>query len=315
MSHPALYLPVGSQEESFENAEVVARLYDAFVEGDVQRTLECFAPDALHHVPGRGLNAGDYWGHAGVTRFMENVRHHYGGLWVISVPVLSVHGDDAFTREILRINRAHDPGRVWTLRIANRFKIRAGKISESWVIPEDQREYDEYWSEPFEPVARPTTIIRHDPAARVVDVERAVSTENTTLLREMYRRFWRNDLGAIRELFAEDVVVNIVGRSELSGIYEGWEGFLEFRNTLMSLAGNKYKLDVVAVAGSANDVWATEHIRMNRAWDPALAELLVQMHFEVQNGKVVRMNDFPFDTYAWESFYTRPSNEVIEGAL
>jgi hypothetical protein len=42
---------------------------------------------------------------------------------------------------------------------------------------------------------------------------------------------------------------------------------------------------------------------------------LVQMHFEVQNGKVVGMNDFPFDTYAWESFYTRPSNEVIEGAL
>jgi hypothetical protein len=42
---------------------------------------------------------------------------------------------------------------------------------------------------------------------------------------------------------------------------------LAFREKLMAIAGDKYKLEVVALAGNHTDVFPTEHIRMNRATD------------------------------------------------
>jgi hypothetical protein len=32
------------------------------------------------------------------------------------------------------------------------------------------------------------------------------------------------------------------------------------------------------------------------------------MHFEIRDGKIVRMDDFPVDPYVWESFYVAPHN-------
>ena len=45
---------------------------------------------------------------------------------------------------------------------------------------------------------------------------------------------------------------------------------------------------------------------MDRLGDPTVEEILVLMHFEIENGKIARMDDFPFDTYEWERFYTPP---------
>jgi hypothetical protein len=42
---------------------------------------------------------------------------------------------------------------------------------------------------------------------------------------------------------------------------------------------------------------------MNRRWDPTVREIFVLMHFEVEGGRITRMDDFPLDTYAWERFY------------
>jgi hypothetical protein len=108
----------------------------------------------------------------------------------------------------------------------------------------------------------------------------------------------------MRRVVAPDVVVNIVGRSALSGEYRGWEGYVAFRKRLMSIAGSKYKLDVIALAAGAQDAFALEHIRMNRTWDSTVRDIYVLMHFALNQGVVTRMDDFPVDTYAWESFYS-----------
>ncbi|HYC50990.1 MAG TPA: nuclear transport factor 2 family protein [Gemmatimonadaceae bacterium] len=300
-------------ELSRQNARVLAELYQAFVQGDDRAALHYIARDNIHHVPGRGRNAGEYWGHEGFARFMENIRRHNGGVFAMSVPVFSVAGDDAFTREIIRINRADDPNRIWTLRISNRFRMRDGRVAESWVIPEDQRDYDDYWSLAPQPVAHSVRIPYDSSALGHLDEDHAVSASTAGVLREMYRRFWAGNLDSMREMFDEEVIVNIAGRSSISGEYFGWEGFLEFRRRLMALAGNRYKLDVVALAASDTDAWATEHIRMNRSWDPAVHELFVQMHFEIRDGRIVRMNDFPIDTHAWERFFTMPFSAKAEG--
>jgi ketosteroid isomerase-like protein len=48
---------------------------------------------------------------------------------------------------------------------------------------------------------------------------RATSPENQHLLAAMYHAFWRGDASAMREVIAGDVVVDIVGKSAMSGMY------------------------------------------------------------------------------------------------
>jgi ketosteroid isomerase-like protein len=299
-------------DESQANARVVGELYDAFVTGDADAAARLIAPDYVLHVPGRGLNAGEYWGVEGFRQFMSNIAAHNGGVFEMEVPTFAVSGEHAFTREVIRMNRAHDPGRVFTLRIANWLKLRGGKLAESWVIPEDQRAYDEYWSRPpHAPPDAPAPSLAA-PALTghrrgILDAERAISPENGQLLAAMYDRFWSGDADGMRAVIADDVVVNIVGRSAMSDVYRGWDGYVQFRDRLMAMAGTKYKLDVVALAASDRDVFAVEYIRMNRRWDPTVQEIFVLMHFEIEHGKITRMDDFPLDTYAWERFYCPPS--------
>ena len=287
-------------------AEVVNDLYEAFVAGDVDSATQCLAEDFIGHVPGRGLNAGQYWRRKGFHQFMTNIARYNGGVFEMEVPVFSVAGDDAFTREVIHLNRAKDPDRIWQLKIINWLKVRSGQIVEHWVIPEDQRAYDEYWSAAF--VSRSSSAkgkpLRE--AHRALELSGATSAENRELLTSMYERFWRSDADGMRALISDAVVVNIVGKSAMSGVYEGWDGYMKFREKLMHMAGDKYRLDVIALAASARDAWATERIRMNRRWDPAVGELLVLMHFEIDGGRIVRIDDFPVDTYAWERFYTPP---------
>jgi ketosteroid isomerase-like protein len=286
---------------------MLSDLYDAFVTGDSDAVAPFVAPDFILHVPGRGWNAGEYWGLEGLKRFMGNIARQNGGLFDMKVPVFSVTGDHAFTREVIRINRRADPDREFILRITNQFKLRNGKLSESWVIPEDQRVYDDYYSVANEArvSAPPRSALHRRP---VVDVQDAVSPENAQLLYKMYDYFWRGDLNGMRRTIAEDVFVDITNRSAMSGEYHGWDGYMKFRDKLMAMAGTKYKLDVVALAASAKDAWATEYIRMNRRWDSAVQMIYVVMHFEIADGKITRLDDFPVDPYAWEQFYTPPSS-------
>lgn len=310
MARPSFPSAMTAEETdaSQANAHLVSVLYDAFVIGDIDAAARFVAPDYVLHVPGRGLNAGEYWGIDGFRQFMSNIARHNGGIFQMDVPVCAVSGEHAFTREVVTMNRAWDPHRVWELRISNWLKLRGGKLSESWVIPEDQRSYDEYWTIPSEASSLAVVAPSGSPhRLNVIDVERAVSAGDRELLAAMYDRFWSGDPDGMRQTVADDVIVNIVGKSAMSDLYQGWEGYMQFRDRLMDMAGPKYKLDLVALAASEGNAFAVEYIRMNRCWDPTVREIWVLMHFEIENERIARMNDFPLDTYAWEEFYTPPT--------
>ena len=76
------------------------------------------------------------------------------------------------------------------------------------------------------------------------------------------------------------------------------------------MMGDKYKLDIIGMAASSHDAWAVESIRMNRRWDPTVQEIRVLMHFRMEGGRIVHMDDFPLDTHQWERFYTPPPAPV-----
>jgi ketosteroid isomerase-like protein len=310
MSHAHLATGTSRHDltRSHEHAHIVRELYDAFTAGDLDWAAQFIAPDCVVHVPGRGVNAGDYWGVDGFRQFMSNIARHGGGVFDMEVPAFAVNEEHAFTREIIRMNRAHDPDNVFTLRISNWLVLRGDKLVESWVVPEDQRAYDAFWTRPVD--SRPTSIRarghRTSRRRELLNVASAVSAENRQLLEAMYDRFWSGDLNGMRALIADDVLVNIAGRSAISGVYHGWGGYMQFRERLMATAGSRYKLEVAALAASDRDGFAVERIRMNRRWDPAVQEIFVLMHFSIEGGRIVIMDDFPLDTEAWERFYSPP---------
>src|SRR5688500_15206273 len=237
-----------SADSSAQNAATISDLYEAFVGGDIEAAARFVSSEFVMHVPGAGRNAGEYWGVNGLRQFMSNIARHNGGVFDMEVPVFSVSGEHAFTREVIQINRAYDPDRIWTLRISNWMKMRAGRLSELWVIPEAQREYDDYWTPPGNTIAESPVSVRHRAKARLLQRDRATSPANHQLLASMYDAFWRGDAAAMRQVIADNVVVNIAGKSAMSDVYEGWDGYMTFRERLIAMMGDKYKLDVIGMA-------------------------------------------------------------------
>jgi len=52
----------GAQELSKQNAKLIQEFYNAFLRGDMETVTKLTSSDFIMHVPGKGLNAGEYWG-------------------------------------------------------------------------------------------------------------------------------------------------------------------------------------------------------------------------------------------------------------
>ena len=289
--------------ESGANAQLLQNFYAAFVRGDAEGAAGYVTSDFIMHVPGRGLNAGDYWGRDGLRRFMRNIQNYVGGVFEMRIAAMSVADTTAFTREIVVLNRKRDPENRWRLRFIMHYEFRNGAVSEAWTIPEDQYLYDSYW-DPAAPAPRPAPVESGATAASALaDTSGATDPANRALVEEFYRRFWNGDLEGMRKLMTEDAPFFVPGRSKLAGEYRGFSGYLAFRDKLVNLAGDKYKLAIAGIAAGRNDVFVKEYVRMNRKWDPAPREVFVVLHFEMRQGRIARIDDIPVDTYAYEAFF------------
>jgi ketosteroid isomerase-like protein len=290
------------------NAEVLQQFYAAFTKGDIEAAKSFVTSDFIMHVPGKGANAGEHWGREGLEKFMKNILSWNGGKFSMQVPHVAVNGDGGFTREVVDLNRKHDPERDWQIRFTMHYKFKAGKVSEAWTMPEDQRHYDAYWTAPEGGVPGATTpanaaTTKGSPA---IDISKATHSKNLKFGREFYKMFWENDIQGIEEVIDKDIVITIPGESDISGTFKGFAGFQEFRSKVMATVGDRYKLDVPDMAANDKGVFAEEFIRMNRPWNSKVEPIEVTLFYTIRDGKIVKMEDIPEDTYAWETFFTNP---------
>lgn len=302
-SAPSPQTSQGSQS-SQDTVRLVRGFYAAFAKGDITAAQKFVTDDFIMHVPGKGLNAGEYWGKDGLREFMGHILGYNGGTFELKVPHFAVNGDTAFTREVVTLNRKKDPAKLWTLRFTMQYKIKDGRVSEAWTMPEEQDVYDAYWTPSLDsPRGTPAS---SEPAPALPDGTHALSPRNTRFLNTFYNTFWSGDLDGIRRMVSDQVEVRIPGHSDISGVYKGWDGFLTFRQRVMATVGSRYKLDVSALAGDSTGGFAREFIRMNRPWDPEVKPIEVTMYYTVRHGKIVKMEDIPVDTGAWQDFFTAP---------
>lgn len=288
------------------NKQLILNFYVAFSQGDLDKILTYVTEDFIMHVPGKGLNAGEYWGKVGFKKFLINVSSYGGGGFLLSVPAVAVNGDVIFTREEISMNRKENPSQKWMLRLIMHYKIKDGLISEAWTIPMDPEVYDAYWT----PGASLQTVddVKSQINTAQTQVPDEKITENYNIVKKFYHFFWQNDLTAMSKLITSDFLFTVPGKSFLAGKYRNWSGYEDFRNRLISnVAGDKYKLELDSVAASANEVFVKEYIRMNRSWDSQVQTSFVILHFIIHQGKITQVNDVPVDSISYEEFFTKPN--------
>jgi ketosteroid isomerase-like protein len=129
---------------------------------------------------------------------------------------------------------------------------------------------------------------------------RAVTDEhpNALLLRTLYDAYARRDREAICELIADDCQWNIPGRGPNAGTHVGIDAILELFRGLMRASEGSAVIELHDVL--ANDTTAVA-IQTGRAKidgrESALQEVLVHT---VRDGKIVSMQEYQFDLYAFD---------------
>jgi ketosteroid isomerase-like protein len=125
---------------------------------------------------------------------------------------------------------------------------------------------------------------------------------NVALLRKGYAAYDSGDLDTINELFADDVVWHVAGRSPIAGDYKGKDQVFGFFGKLMELSDGTSKLEIHDIL--ANDehgvVIVTGSAQRNGT---SLSGQDVHV-FHINDGKVVEFWDSPVDQYAADEFWS-----------
>lgn len=124
------------------SVETMRRLYEAIAKGDTDILTDLLS-DCAWHVPGEGILAGAYRGPDEIAGLFARGSEETGG--TIAFQVHDIIGDAEHAVGLDRVTatrgeRTIDMNRVTIVH------VKDGKITESWLVPEDQYEFDEFWS-------------------------------------------------------------------------------------------------------------------------------------------------------------------------
>lgn len=120
-----------------------------------------------------------------------------------------------------------------------------------------------------------------------------------------YSNAWKvGDIDTVREMYAEDLVVHISGRSPLAGVYRGKEAFFGYINKIMELTGGKVEIveikDILANEGRAV-VLVRE--RLQRIGKKTLEANRVVV-YQFCTGKISEVWGYEDDQYAVDEFFS-----------
>src|SRR5713226_7362004 len=88
---------------------------------------------------------------------------------------------------------------------------------------------------------------------------------NEELMRRGYEAFLGGDLGALNDLFADDIVWHVPGRNQMAGDFAGKDAVFGQFAKLMELTGGTFKLEIHDIL--ANDTHAVVLVRATAEHD------------------------------------------------
>ena len=125
---------------------------------------------------------------------------------------------------------------------------------------------------------------------------------NEDLVRRGYAAFGTGDVATLGELFADDLVWHVGGRSPITGDYKGKDEVLGFFAQLAERAGGTFRVDIHDVLANDEHVVALVKVTGERE-GKTLNDNGAQV-FHVQGGKVTESWFHPGDAYAGDEFWS-----------
>jgi 2'-5' RNA ligase len=137
---------LGSGESPADPVSVVRRFHSeqaqAYALGEMDGVAEMLCDDVVWHVPGESAIAGEHRGREAVLGYFARrraltdatFRVHVRGAALIDGRVVQLAG-----------GRAVRDGREVTWETVGVFSVREGRIAECWLVPFDQRAFDQIW--------------------------------------------------------------------------------------------------------------------------------------------------------------------------
>ena len=125
---------------------------------------------------------------------------------------------------------------------------------------------------------------------------------NASLLRRTYEAFARHDVATLGELFADDVVWHVPGRSALSGDFRGQDEVFAYFRRLREMSGDTFKAEARDFTASDEHVVSLEHLTAER--DGKTLDLQLALVVRVRAGQIAEAHDFFYDPNAWDEFWS-----------
>ena len=124
------------------NEALLRREYEARASGDDRALAEVLADDVVWHVPGRSAISGDYRGIDEVMEYVRRRRNLVAGTFQITVHDVLANDEHGL---VIASGKAIRDGTAFEWRAHGLYRFRDGRIAESWVLPENQYEFDRIW--------------------------------------------------------------------------------------------------------------------------------------------------------------------------
>jgi uncharacterized protein len=126
------------------NRALVQRIMDAFANKEGFALRDCFADDAVWHVPGEGVMSGTYRGRTEIFRFLARLPKLTGGTYrstVIDSLASEQRGAGLYRAQGEREGRSIDIDQLLL------FTIRDGVVTEVLALPSDPAAFEAFWAE------------------------------------------------------------------------------------------------------------------------------------------------------------------------
>lgn len=121
---------------------------------------------------------------------------------------------------------------------------------------------------------------------------------NVARMRDGYAAFAKGDFETLNDLFAEDVVWHVTGRSQLAGDYRGRDAVYGFFGKLMELTEGSFHIDVQALL--ADDDHAVALVNQAASRGGRHAETFNAHIYRMRDGMVMEFWDGATDQYAFD---------------
>ena len=125
--------------------------------------------------------------------------------------------------------------------------------------------------------------------------------QNVDLLNRGYDAFEKGDLDTLRQLFADDIVFHVPGRSQIAGEYRGHDEVFGFFGKLVELSAGTFKIERHAILADDRHGAALTTITAQREGKKLSQNAIDVFHF--QGDKVSEVWTLDTDQYAGDEFF------------